>query len=327
MQKTDWRIFAVMLSHQTFIMMDWWMARNARPDTMRTLRRRLVGVLVVGVYILMWHYWIPAEAPYALYPLRPTLSPSAAASSTVLSLLIPGTLLMVSLQAMLEEPESGEMSREIRANHGRSRRWFGWMLSPGWPSGVCFAFLLAVSFGLLLGWRDYGIWKAYQLKNQGPVALGTTHLMALERASPSHWAAMSCLLISPLVLWQGFLRKKLHWSPMVYGLLFLASWVLLLSFLVLVRFSGNQALAKWMLPFPGMYWLWPEFQRARGMARFGESVFSRVDWSLSHIMVLTGIVWLFWWLAGLGFAFRALLSAGVLGRKAEETRPDKESIP
>ena len=316
-----WQIFAVMLAHQLFFVIDLWLAWKSPPDAMRSLRRRLAGVAVIGLYLLMWYQWIPSEYAHNLYSGAPGLAPPNQASKWILSRLIPATLLIVSLQAILEKPiEETSGSPAALKRRWWNRRLFR-VLDPGWPSGVIFAFILAAAVAALLVWRDYGIWKVYQLKNQSPVPLERTHLLILERYSPSHWAAMSAWLVSPLVLWLCLLRKWMSWNALVYSFLFLGMVVLQMLLLVVVRFSGNQSLAKLILPFPGMYWLWSEFQQARAVGRFGEMMVSRVDWSGKQIMILTGVVWLFWWSIALVFALRFMYASAGFELHREKMKP------
>ena len=108
---------------------------------------------------------------------------------------------------------------------------------------------------------------------------------------------------------------------MVYSFLILGMVVLQMLLLVVVRFSGNQSLAKLTLPFPGMYWLWSEFQQARAVGRFGEMMVSRVDWSGKQIMILTGVVWAFWWSIALVFALRFMYASAGLELHREKMKP------
>jgi len=320
-REAAWQIFAVMLVHQLFFVVDLWLSGNSPPDFAVTARRRLVGVMVLGAYLAMWYLWIPSEYAYNLYAGAPGLPPPNQASAWLLSKMIPITLLVVSLQAILEKPIAEADRHRGQLKIELMKGWPFKLLHPGWASGVVFAFLLAATLTGLLVWRDYGTWEVYQLKNQGPVALEFTHLLNLERSSPAHWAAMSSCLICPLVLWMAFFRKQFRWNLVVYVMLFLGMLLLHAVLLLVILWNGNQTLAKWTLPFPAMYWLWPEFRRARALSRFGEIIVSRVEWSNLQIMIMTGAVWLFWWMTALGFALRSIYVSACrepLSRKARQ---------
>ena len=54
----EWAVLAVLTAHLLFFAVDLLAARWRAPGPFRSLRRRLVGVAVVGLYLLMWNRWI-----------------------------------------------------------------------------------------------------------------------------------------------------------------------------------------------------------------------------------------------------------------------------
>ena len=332
MQHREWAVFAVLTAHLLFFAVDLLAAQWRVPGPFRSLRRRLVGVAVVGLYLWMWNRVISPE-------FRPVLFNSISVPQflvdqqrlvSLLSLLIPGTLLLVSWQAMLEKPVHEVRIIRAWSKWGWKGRMLGRVFYPGWPSGVVFAFLLACSFAALLGWRDFEIWQRYQVKagipdyNWSDILPYNWH--DLLRRSPSHWAAFTGMLVMPLVLWQWLLPNLLRWNLFGYLLIFAGTAMLQKSILALAVFMGDKGIAKWALPFPAMYWYWPAYQRP-GWREFGEVIVPGVDWSSGTILILSGVVCLAWWMAALAFAARAFRSVRVVERKAEATLTARPPVP
>ncbi len=64
MQHREWAVLAVLAAHLLFFAVELLAARLRAPGPFRSLRRRLVGVAVVGAYLLMWNRWISPEFPH-----------------------------------------------------------------------------------------------------------------------------------------------------------------------------------------------------------------------------------------------------------------------
>ena len=331
MQHREWAVLAVLAAHLLFFAVELLAARLRAPGPFRSLRRRLVGVAVVGAYLLMWNRWISPEFPHVFGSIgSPQFPVEQQRLVSLLSLLIPGTLLLVSWQAMLEKPVHEVRIIRAWSKWGWKGRMLGRVFYPGWPSGVVFAFLLACSFAALLGWRDFEIWQRYQVKagipdyNWSDILPYNWH--DLLRRSPSHWAAFTGVLIVPLVLWQWLLPNLLRWNLFGYLLIFAGTAMLQKSILALAVFMGDKGIAKWALPFPAMYWYWPAYQRP-GWREFGEVIVPGVDWSSGTILILSGVVCLAWWMAALAFAARAFRSVRVVERKAEAALTAGPPVP
>ena len=137
----EWPVLVVLTAHLLFFAVDLLAAQWRAPGPFRSLRRRLVGVAVVGLYLWMWNRVISPEVRPDLFGVPQFLVDQQRLVS-LLSLLITGTLLLVSWQAILEKPVHEVRMLRAWSKWGWKGRMLGRVFYPGWPSGVVFAFLL-----------------------------------------------------------------------------------------------------------------------------------------------------------------------------------------
>ena len=64
MQHREWAVFAVLTAYLLFFAVDLLAAQWRAPGPFRSLRRRLVGMAVVGLSLCMWNRWISPEFPH-----------------------------------------------------------------------------------------------------------------------------------------------------------------------------------------------------------------------------------------------------------------------
>jgi hypothetical protein len=262
--------------HLSFFALDVGASKVGTMVENRSLRRRLIALLVLGAYAVIAVASTGKHSGYFNFRLV-----AAGVFGGV-------TFMVIGLQALLEAPVN--MLPVVLP--WVKRGWLGKLAArffyPGWPSGVMFIFLL--------GLTAFAGWMFAYLKFDG--VRGST--FDEDSFSDSNiaaafggWGAFVGMLVVPFVLWRVFFRKRLAWHLGTYILLLLLAVGVQMAVLTMASTTENPNMLKWGAPIPTMSWAW--LSETDG-GYYREDPKQYLNWGHMTIAIISGGVTLLWWL-------------------------------
>ncbi|RYD38669.1 MAG: hypothetical protein EOP86_00125 [Verrucomicrobiaceae bacterium] len=337
-----WSLLALMLTamlHGMFFALDLGAARVGILAENRATRRRLTGLLVLGIYTgLLGHALWSLNRIYAAsssWGPRHFITHAYSLGAELFELLVKlglpligGTILLLMLQALLEKPVNLAPVLWPFVRKGRIGRLAGRLLYPGWPSGVIFSVTLLTG---LVAARGVALW--FDRESGHPFAAGL--IPEFVNGNLRELNAMVCgpgilflTLPIPLILYQCFFRRRADWHLGSYSLMLMVLLApqMLLSSLAFAFERG--ALLKLGLPFPSMAPAWLGRMAPEDTGRIPLDVLltlknmpepklppAYLHWSPQLILVLTVTTGIFWWIMALWLAVRAFRETSAAERE------------
>ncbi|MDB6134589.1 MAG: hypothetical protein JWM59_2832 [Verrucomicrobiales bacterium] len=315
--------------HGMFFALDLGAARVGILAENRATRRRLVGLLVLGI-----HGGLYGHAQWSLnriyssatsYPGSHRYSSHYTHGAEIFELLAKFSLplagvtaLLLMLQALLEKPVNLAPVLLPFARKGRMGRLAGRLLYPGWPSGAVFSATLLTGVVAARGvafWFDRESGQPFGAQLIPEFVNGNLRELNALIAGPG---IFFFTLPIPLIMYQRFFRRTADWHLGSYSLMLmvlLAAQMLLAS--IAFAFERGELL-KLGLPFPSMAPAWLGRMAPEDTGRIPIDLLLTLKnmpepklppaylyWSPQLILVLTVTTGIFWWIMALWLAVRA----------------------
>lgn len=286
-RRGGWPFFAFLLvpvMHLAFFSLDLGASMVGSLVENRAVRRRLVGLAVLLFYVLLFCFWKPPTGMMAFSQAGPAF-------------LFFVTVLVLTLQALLEHPLNLPAVVMPMVKRGFLGRVFGRFFYAGWPSGVCYAFFLLVLPMFVLGGLSIWFWR------ESWFGTGSRHGLSQRELGTmvGSMGALLGLLPMPLVLWRWLAVRRLPWTFWIYSLILFMVLAVAGGVVAFAEVSDNPNQLKWGMLIPPISWFWYAEERGRWYL----DTKGQFNWPWEVTTLITLSVSLVWWLSAVLCALRA----------------------